>query len=187
MSDVEKTENTEAAPAAAAKPFTQEQIDEIVKERLDRERKKYKALDEFGGLDSVIDSAKRLKEIEAAQKTELQKANDNIEAYRKKIAELESVIKRNELETRKSGIVQKLMEEHKVQKLPEAYLKAIETKEDEAEQSAEAVRWIEDYKKNFNVTGQTAAAPPAQTQSAPPISAMDKFKSMTREQLLRGE
>ena len=70
----------------ANKTFTQAEVDLIVKERLGRERAKYEGFEEYK------EKAAQLDKIEEANKTELQKAQEEAEALQKaqdKAAELE--------------------------------------------------------------------------------------------------
>lgn len=57
----------------ATKTFTQEEVNAIVADRLDRERKKYE------GFDEIKAKAAKLDEIEEANKSELQKATERAE------------------------------------------------------------------------------------------------------------
>jgi hypothetical protein len=54
------------------KTFTQDELDGIVKDRLDRERKK------FGDYESLKEKASKLDELESASKSELQKLADRL-------------------------------------------------------------------------------------------------------------
>ena len=88
------------------KTFTEDEINRIVKERLDRERKKYADYNE-------LKQAKvKLDEIESANKTNEEKALAKLKALEDKIAESEKAVqaaelrekKRSALETAKLGI-----------------------------------------------------------------------------------
>ncbi len=67
-----KQEATEVN-GAGEKTFTQAELDQIVQDRLKREREKY------GDYNSLKEKAARLDEIEEASKTELQKATERAE------------------------------------------------------------------------------------------------------------
>lgn len=68
----------------ANKTFTQAEVDLIVKERLGRERAKYEGFEEYK------EKAAQLDKIEEANKTELQKAQEEAEALKKKLNEMET-------------------------------------------------------------------------------------------------
>lgn len=71
----EKQENAE-------KTFTQSQLNAIVADRLSREREKY------AGFDVLKEKAAKLDEIEAANKTELEKATERADALQKRVDEM---------------------------------------------------------------------------------------------------
>lgn len=71
----EKQENAE-------KTFTQSQLNAIVADRLSREREKY------AGFDVLKEKAAKFDEIEAANKTELEKATERVAALQKKVDEM---------------------------------------------------------------------------------------------------
>lgn len=70
MNETVNQENGNETP----KTFTQEEVNAIVAERLDRERKKY------DGFDELKAKAAKFDEIEEANKSELQKANERAQA-----------------------------------------------------------------------------------------------------------
>lgn len=71
-------------PAGVPKTFTQEELDRIVGERLTRERAKYPDYEEMKA------KAARLDELEEANKTELEKANEMAERYKKELDALKN-------------------------------------------------------------------------------------------------
>lgn len=73
---------------AEVKTFTQEEVNSIVKERLDRANAKY------SDYETLKEKATRLDELEEANKTELQKANEQVSALKD---ELNSLKQANEL------------------------------------------------------------------------------------------
>lgn len=81
-----KQENTQAqiSEPAEDKTFTQAEVDQIVKERIGRERAKYEGYEEFK------EKASKFDELEEANKTELQKAQDEAAALKKKLSDLEN-------------------------------------------------------------------------------------------------
>ena len=70
--------------------FTQDDVNKIVNDRLARERKKYEGID----LEDLKAKAAKLDEIEEANKSELEKANERAKALE---TELESIKKENEV------------------------------------------------------------------------------------------
>lgn len=64
--------------------FTQEELNSIVNDRLKRERAKYEDYEE------LKQKASKFDELEEANKTELQKANDTVEALKKELTALKS-------------------------------------------------------------------------------------------------
>lgn len=65
-----------------AKTFTQEELDGIVRDRLQRERAKY------ADYDSLKDKAAKFDELEEANKTELQKATDKAEELQRQLDDI---------------------------------------------------------------------------------------------------
>lgn len=72
------------------KTFTQDEVNTIVQERLFKERKKYEGID----LEALKEKASKFDEMEEANKTELQKANERAIALE---AELNSLKSANEI------------------------------------------------------------------------------------------
>lgn len=64
------------------KTFTQSEVNNIIAERIGRERAKYEGYEDFKA------KAERLDEIEAANKTELEKANERAAALEKELSEI---------------------------------------------------------------------------------------------------
>lgn len=82
--------NQEGSSAAAFSPIeTQEEFDNRIKERLHRERAK------FADYESIKEKAAKLDELEAANKTELQKMTERAEAAETKLSALEAQAERN--------------------------------------------------------------------------------------------
>ena len=73
MSETVNQETNATGVQAEAKTFTQEELNSIVADRLERERKKFEGYEDFKA------KASRLDELEAASKTELQKATERAE------------------------------------------------------------------------------------------------------------
>lgn len=68
------------------KTFTQEEVNSIVQDRLYKERKKYEGID----LDALKEKASKFDEMEEANKTELQKANERAMALETELNNLKS-------------------------------------------------------------------------------------------------
>ena len=64
------------------KTFTQSEVNNLIAERIGRERAKYEGYEDFKA------KAERLDEIEAANKTELEKANERAAALEKELSEI---------------------------------------------------------------------------------------------------
>ena len=80
-----ETVNQETATineGSAEKTFTQAELDQIISERLKREREKY------GDYDSLKEKAQKLDQIEEDAKTELQKAQERAERLQTELSEL---------------------------------------------------------------------------------------------------
>ena len=80
-----ETVNQETATineGSAEKTFTQSELDQIISERLKREREKY------GDYDLLKEKAQRLDQIEEDAKTELQKAQERAEKLQTELSEL---------------------------------------------------------------------------------------------------
>ena len=84
---------------AATKTFTQEEVNGIVNDRLARERKKYEGID----LEALKAKAAKLDELEQANKTELEKAN---ERANKLEAELNSIKKAGQIRELRDKVAQ---------------------------------------------------------------------------------
>ena len=67
---------------AEVKTFTQEEVNSIVKERLNRENAKY------SDYETLKEKAAKLDELEEANKTELQKANEQVSALKDELDSL---------------------------------------------------------------------------------------------------
>lgn len=79
-------DNTQVLEDTQTEPrvFTQDELNTIIEERLKRERAKYADYDTFK------EKAGRLDQLEEANKTELQKATEQGEAYRKELEALKA-------------------------------------------------------------------------------------------------
>lgn len=87
METVNTQENNTQAQADPApienKTYTQDEVNNIVKERLGRERAKYE------GFEELKEKAARFDELEEEKKTELQKAQEKAEELERKLNDLE--------------------------------------------------------------------------------------------------
>lgn len=103
MSETQATETEQQTEQS--KTYTQEEfqakLDAAIKERLSREKKK------FADYEDLKAKAAKLDEIEEANKTELEKANDTI-------AELTKTIEARKSEDERNELVNRIAEEHKV-------------------------------------------------------------------------
>lgn len=78
-----ETVNQETATKEAeTKTFTQDEVNGIVNDRLARERKKYEGID----LETLKSKAAKFDEMEEANKTELEKANERAKALEEQLA-----------------------------------------------------------------------------------------------------
>ena len=99
-------ESGDSAPESTTQPapgkmFSQAELDQIVTDRLARERKKYE------GFDELKTKAAKLDEIEAANKTELEKATRRAEEAEQKRLDAETRLAAKELETAKREALEK--------------------------------------------------------------------------------
>lgn len=85
---VEQVNSTEAVETQEARTFTQSELDEIVKTRVAKERAKY------SDYETMQQKASKFDEMEEANKSELQKANERAEALQK---QLDDITKATEL------------------------------------------------------------------------------------------
>ena len=76
-----ETVNQGATNEVDVKTFTQKELDGIVNERLARERKKYEGID----LEELKSKAAKFDQMEEANKTELEKANERANALQAKL------------------------------------------------------------------------------------------------------
>ena len=114
----------QATKEVEVKTFTENEVNDIVKERLARERKKYEGID----LEALKSKAAKFDEMEAANKSELEKANDKVQALE---AELNGIKKANELNTMREAVAKEIG-------IPANLLTG--TTEDECREQAEAIK-----------------------------------------------
>ena len=84
MSETVNQEVTVKDTQSEPRTFTQEELNMIVEQRLKREREKY------ADYDTIKEKAGKLDQLEEANKTELQKATEQGEAYRKELEALKA-------------------------------------------------------------------------------------------------
>lgn len=96
-----ETVNQVATNEAEVKTFTQKELDGIVNERLARERKKYEGID----LEVLKSKAAKFDQMEEANKTELEKANERANALQ---AKLESIQKEKELSEMREQVAKEI-------------------------------------------------------------------------------
>ena len=98
---METVNQEEATKEVEVKTFTQEEVNGIVNDRLARERKKYEGID----LEALKSKAAKFDEMEAANKSELEKANDKVQALE---AELNGIKKANELNAMRENVAKEI-------------------------------------------------------------------------------
>lgn len=96
-----ETVNQGATNEVEVKTFTQKELDGIVNERLARERKKYEGID----LEELKSKAAKFDQMEEANKTELEKANERANALQ---AKLESIQKEKELSEMREQVAKEI-------------------------------------------------------------------------------
>lgn len=106
------------------KTFTQEEVNGIVNDRLARERKKYEGID----LEALKSKAAKFDEMEEANKTELEKANERANALQ---AKLDGIQKEKELSEMRSKVAEEIG-------VPANLLNG--ASEDECREQAEAIK-----------------------------------------------
>lgn len=97
-------QTTEPAPKDdknAGKTFTQADLDKAIKDRLDRERKKY------ADYEDIKAKATELDKLRDGQKTEIEKAQEALAAANKKAAEAEAKVKASEIKALKISMLTK--------------------------------------------------------------------------------
>jgi hypothetical protein len=99
----------ETAKEQVAKTFTQEELDQKIKDRLDRERKKYA---NYADLEA---KAKRLEELEKAKLSDEEKAAKRVAELEEKAAELDKVIKEKELRDLKRSKIEQAIADGKME------------------------------------------------------------------------
>ena len=98
----QETVNQETATKEVeTKTFTQEEVNGIVNDRLARERKKYEGID----LEALKRKAVKFDEMEEANKTELEKANEKVNALQ---YELDSIRKEKELTAMREQVAKEI-------------------------------------------------------------------------------
>ena len=103
--------DTVETPTEAPAGFTQADIDRIVQERLNQERKKYADYKDLKA------AAEKLKEIEDANKTEVEKAAEAAKEWEAKYAALEAEKKASEIKAAVAGVNETALSTDKLVKL----------------------------------------------------------------------
>ena len=85
------TIQSESTVTQPGKQFDQSELDRIVKERLERERQKYQKTitEKYGDYDKLKEAAKKLQDIEDANKSELEKAAEKATKLEQRVQEIE--------------------------------------------------------------------------------------------------
>jgi len=100
--EMQETVNQETATKEVeVKTFTQEEVNGIVNDRLARERKKYEGID----LEALKSKAAKFDEMEEANKSELEKANDRAKALQ---VELDEIKKANALNAMREQVAKEI-------------------------------------------------------------------------------
>lgn len=96
--DTNAAENTDQAKSTDPdKSFTQAEVNAIVKERLDRERAKY------GDIKALQDKAAKYDELEAANKTELEKVTEQKERLEKELSDIKKAAEVQKIREKVAG------------------------------------------------------------------------------------
>ena len=150
------------------KTFTQEELEKIIADRLERERRKYKDYDE---LKKIADEYKKMKEAQMSEEEKLQS----------RLAELEAAVMEKELEAQEAIIEKTKMKVAMEMGLPVDALDFISgSTEDEIRKAAEKFKNL--LGGNSKV-GKPSA--PASAQSGSKIWTRSEIENMTREELIR--
>lgn len=99
----------DTAKEQVAKTFTQEELDQKIKERLDRERKKY------ANYSDLVAKAKRLEEIEAAKLNDEEKAAKRLKELEDRIAEKERALEERNLRDLKRSKIEQAIADGKME------------------------------------------------------------------------
>lgn len=152
--DKQETVNQEqATKEVEVKTFTQEEVNGIVNDRLARERKKYEGID----LEALKSKAAKFDEMEEANKTELEKANDRANALQ---AELDNIRKANEVNAMREQVAKEIG-------IPANLLTG--NSEEECKEQAEAIKAF------ANPSGYPAVRDGGEPQTMSKKSARDEF------------
>ncbi len=151
------------------KVFTQEELEKIIAERLERERKKYKDYDE---LKKVAEEYKKMKEAQMTEEEKLQS----------KLAELEAAVLEKELEVQEAMIEKTKMKVAMEMGLPADALDFISgSTEEEIREAAEKFKNL--LGGNYSKVGKPSA--PATAQSGSKVWTRSEIENMSREELIQ--
>lgn len=151
------------------KVFTQEELEKIIAERLERERKKYKDYDE---LKKVAEEYKKMKEAQMTEEEKLQS----------KLAELEAAVLEKELEVQEAMIEKTKMKVAMEIGLPADALDFISgSTEEEIREAAEKFKNL--LGGNYSKVGKPSA--PATAQSGSKVWTRSEIENMSREELIQ--
>jgi len=151
------------------KVFTQKELEKIIAERLERERKKYKDYDE---LKKVAEEYKKMKEAQMTEEEKLQS----------KLAELEAAVLEKELEVQEAMIEKTKMKVAMEMGLPADALDFISgSTEEEIREAAEKFKNL--LGGNYSKVGKPSA--PATAQSGSKVWTRSEIENMSREELIQ--
>lgn len=138
------------------KTFTQDAVNNIVQERLAKEKKKYSetlsVFEDFGGLEGAVDLLKDVQAKKEAEKTELEKAKEKLDSLNAELEKAQQANKSYQLKERNKPIIDKvffdIFEGMEAPPLPDVYRDKISLVEDEAEQTENIRSVIAQFKSD---------------------------------------
>ena len=158
MTEANPTEGptTDPEPKEPERTFTQADIDAAINARLKDERKKHaEEMSKFSDYEDFKEKAAKFDELEAANKTELEKANEAAQAAIKRAEEAEARAAALETKAAHDALVAKVASEEGV---PASLLNGAD--EDELRASAQAVKaYVEEQKPQVPETKAGGATP----------------------------
>jgi len=167
--EVNETQAVSEPIQETPKVFTQEELEKIIAERLERERKKYKDYDE---LKKVAEEYKKMKEAQMTEEEKLQS----------KLAELEAAVLEKELEVQEAMIEKTKMKVAMEMGLPADALDFISgSTEEEIREAAEKFKNL--LGGNYSKVGKPSA--PATAQSGSKVWTRSEIENMSREELIQ--
>jgi len=165
----EQMQGQEQEKGQVERTFTQEELEKIIADRLERERRKYKDYDE---LKKVAEEYKKMKEAQMTEEEKLQS----------KLAELEAAVLEKELEVQEAMIEKTKMKVAMEMGLPADALDFISgSTEEEIREAAEKFKNL--LGGNYSKVGKPSA--PATAQSGSKVWTRSEIENMSREELIQ--